>query len=133
MTQNIDSFSQVQQRLCPDLCWFVVYESLLMTSEELNTDFDSAQKKPSSFSLFRYTMKSRMDWLLSRHVFFTDISLSLEAWEQSMQFFALNVPESPTFELNAYLNYLEAWCSHEQDWISKRPAPFSACEIVSVR
>lgn len=120
----------VLERILPrDLLWFMVYEAVCEAREKLHVQ-DVDQLELNRRTLFLHTVRYELMSMLEKHVLKdAQVELTLDGVKMAMDYFALKVPEVPTFQLDGYLNYLEAWSAAHEDWTVSQPEAFEDLDI----
>lgn len=126
----IESYAQIVEKLSTDLCWYLVYEAVMTAREQLKIEGDLEELPKNKTELYHYALKVYLTRALQDHVFLgRTVVMSSGALREALEYFALNVPMAPTFELASYLNYLETWSNAHEDWTAASPAAFDNLEI----
>lgn len=127
---RIEHYSEIEERIAPDLCWYLVYEAVMTARETLKIEGDFEDLPKNKIELYHYALKVYLSRELQNHVFLNrTVQMSSAALEEALEYFALRVPHAPTFELDSYLNYLETWSNAHLDWTRHSPASFESLEI----
>ncbi len=126
----LDSFESIEQKICKDLCWYLVYEAVRNVREQLHLDGDAGELPEKKRSLYEYALKMYLTRTIEAHIFRdSSVDLRLPAVQEALDYFALKVPVVPTFQLSLYLNYLEGWSQTHPDWTQDSPTPFENLEF----
>lgn len=126
----IDSFSQIEGRICKDLCWYLVYEAVIQAREELHIEGDMSDLPENKIALYHYVLRVYLERIIEEHIFMKyKVELSVQALQEALEYFSLHIPLVPTFQLSLYLNYLEGWSHIHPDWTQSSPAAFESLEF----
>lgn len=127
---TIDSFSQIEKCICKDLCWYLVYEAVMNTREELHFEGDMSDLPENKAALYYYALKVYLERVIEEHIFMGyKVEMSVHALHQALEYFSLHIPLVPTFHLSLYLNYLEGWSQNNPNWTKSSPAAFENFEF----
>lgn len=127
---SIDSFDQIEERICKDLCWYLVYEAVRDAREQLHIEGDASDLPKNKTALYEYALRVYLTRTIEAHIFLdSKVEVSLSALHEALEYFALHVPLVPTFQLSLYLNYLEGWSHLHPDWTQESPTAFENLEF----
>lgn len=130
-SRTVSSFDEIRALLSKDLCWFLVYEAVVTTSEKLRIQGAPEDLEGDKARLYEFALQHYLSQAISTHLFQgRKVVLSQEAFEQAREYFALQVPEVTTLELSRYINYLEGWAAAHPDWSAEHPQSFETLEII---
>ncbi|MDE5757961.1 MAG: hypothetical protein K2H85_05040, partial [Allobaculum sp.] len=54
---SIDSFDQIEERICKDLCWYLVYEAVRDAREQLHIEGDASDLPKNKTVLYEYALR----------------------------------------------------------------------------
>lgn len=129
--KEIKSFKDVERRICKDLAWYMCYESVSRTQQQLNMGIEDAYGSQLQESIFSYTLEKNFKDMLRRHVYQNqDIELGDQVINQAARFFSRQRPRISTMELSSYLSYLDSWCEAYPDWTAHHPVPLKNMVII---
>ncbi len=126
---TLEDWAVLEQILPRDLLWFMVYEAVCEAREKLHVQ-EVDQLDLNRRTLFLHTVRYELMSMLEKHVLHgSQVELTLDGVKKAMDYFALQVPDVPTFQLDGYLNYLEAWSAAHPDWTREKPEAFEDLDI----
>ncbi len=127
---SVDSFEPIKEKICKDLCWYLVYEAVRDAREQLHIEGEASDLPENKKALYEYALRVYLTRTMEAHIFLgCEVEVSSQALQEALDYFALQVPLVPTFQLSLYLNYLEGWAHLHPDWTQESPAAFENLEF----
>lgn len=129
--KRVNSFQDVEKKIHKDLAWYMCYESVVRTQQQLNMNFSDAYSSRLSKGIFSYVLEQNFKEFLQNHVYFDQEIVLNDGWiNQAAAYFRAQCPNITTMELSSYLSYLDSWTEAYPDWTRNRPIPLKNMTIV---
>ncbi|MDE5758889.1 MAG: hypothetical protein K2H85_09810, partial [Allobaculum sp.] len=89
---SINSFDQIEERICKDLCWYLVYEAVRNVREQLHIEGDPSDLPENKTALYEYALQMYLTRTIEAHIFLdSTVEISLQALHEARDYFALHV------------------------------------------